>query len=100
MSDMDILNGVASPEPEDILEGIVEEEGSFDPSTAVQVVSSGGGSAYVPVSEPTAFSTILSQSGLFVNGAVEYWMNGARITPETIVPAGARVTIVGAVKGG
>jgi len=104
MPEFDILNGVEPVVPvvaeeEDILDGI-EEEGSFDPAVNVHIISAGGGSNYVPVEGPTAFSTVLAQSGLHVGGAVEFWMNGVRIEADTTVPAGSTVTIVGSVKGG
>lgn len=71
-----------------------------DASQAVILRTSSGGDKYVPVSQPTSLRDVIEQSGLFIGGAVQYWMNGAQIKLDDVVPGGSTITVIGSVKGG
>ena len=71
-----------------------------DPATVVTIRTSSGGDKYVPVSEPTAVSSVIAQSGLYFGGAVQYYLNGAEIKTTDLVPGGSTLTVIGSVKGG
>lgn len=70
-----------------------------DPASVVTIRSTGGGVRYIPVSEPTAASELLQQAGLYVNGNIQYWLNGAQVSSDTLIPAGQTLMVVGSVKG-
>jgi hypothetical protein len=69
-------------------------------ATYITVRTSGGQPKYVPTSVSMTPRDILGAGGIFVTGVVEYWLNGAKIGLDEIVPVGATLTIVGSVKGG
>jgi hypothetical protein len=87
-----------------------EEVGSFiaetgaadlpDPNSVVTIRTSGGGDRYVPVTQPTSVKDVIAQSGLYFGGAVQYWLNGAQVNQDTLVPGGSTLSVIGSVKGG
>ncbi len=109
MTDMNLLNG--TPEEEQpaaeqqdefaaFIDGI-EETAEADPAQCVTIrTSAGGNPLMVPVTEPTSVAEVMRRSGLFLGGAVEYWVNANRVDPSFMVSAGATITAVGQVKGG
>ena len=77
-----------------------DEFAAPDPTSTITIRTSGGETRYVPTSEPLTVNQVLNAANLTVGGVVEYWLNGARIQPTDLVPAGQALTIVGSVKGG
>lgn len=71
-----------------------------DPNSVVTIRTSGGGDKYVPVNQPTSVKDVIAQSGLFFGGAVQYWLNGAQVNQDTLVPGGSTLSVIGSVKGG
>lgn len=85
------------------VEGFIGASGSIelpDPDAVVTIRTSGGGDKYVPVSQPTPVRDVIALSGLYFGGAVQYWLNGAQVTSETLVPGGSTLSVIGSVKGG
>ncbi len=88
---------------DDEVDSFIGEAGSVelpDPDSVVTIRTSGGGDKYVPVNQPTAVKDVIAQSGLFFGGAVQYWLNGAQVNPDTLVPGGSTLSVIGSVKGG
>lgn len=84
-----IENGEAAPEFE-----------LPDPASVITVRTSGGETRYVPTSEPLTVAEVLLRSDLRPTGAVQYWLNGAQVQSNSVVPAGSTMTLIGSVKGG
>ncbi len=88
---------------DDEVESFIGEAGSIelpDPNSVVTIRTSGGGDKYVPVTQPTPVKDVIAQSGLFFGGAVQYWLNGAQVNQDTLVPGGSTLSVIGSVKGG
>ncbi len=88
---------------EDEVDDFIGEAGSIelpDPNSVVTIRTSGGGDKYVPVTQPTSVRDVIAQSGLFFGGAVQYWLNGAQVNHDTLVPGGSTLSVIGSVKGG
>ena len=66
----------------------------------ITVRANGGEPKYVPAQTSMTPRSLLQALSLTTNGAVEFWLNGAKIDWDGIVPIGAVMTIVGSVKGG
>ena len=79
-----------------------EEEGFDlpDPDAVITIRTSGGSMAYVPATAPMTVSEAMLASGLRPNGAVNYYLNGAEVKSNDILPVGSVLTVVGSVKGG
>jgi hypothetical protein len=80
----------------------VEEEGVI-PSAAsvITVQTSGGDTRYVPTETSLTVKDLLSKANLLVGGTVEYWLNGSKLqSSDEIIPIGAKLVVVGSVKGG
>ena len=81
-----------------------EDTGGFvapDPNAVIILRFSSGDTKYVPASEPMTISATMSRAQVAaISGAVTYYLNGAEVTAETIVPLGQTVTVIGSVKGG
>jgi hypothetical protein len=69
-------------------------------ATFIKIVTSGGEPRFVPTSVPLTVSAVISQSGLYLGGTIEYWMGGAKVGSDTIVPVGETLSVVASVKGG
>jgi hypothetical protein len=69
-------------------------------ATTITVRTSGGQPRYVPTNVPMTPRDLLGAAGIFVTGVVEYWLDGAKIGLDDIVPVNGTLTIVGSVKGG
>jgi hypothetical protein len=65
-------------------------------------VTTAGGQFDVPVAldELLSVQEVFSRSKLFVSGAIEYWVNGVKVETDFQVGPGARISVVGVVKGG
>ena len=112
MSDFEESEMEVNPEPtpEPASEEVEPEEDFFpedeegfdlpDPSAAITIRTSGGETRYVPAPEPMTVSAAMLDSGLRPNGAVTYYLNGAEVKPDTVLPGGSVLTVVGSVKGG
>lgn len=88
---------------DDEVEDFIGEAGTVelpDPNSVVTIRTSGGGDKYVPVTQPTSVKDVIAQSGLFFGGAVQYWLNGAQVNQDTLVPGGSTLSVIGSVKGG
>ena len=79
-----------------------EEEGFDlpDPEAVITIRTSGGDTQYVPASAPMTVSEAMLASGLRPNGAVTYYLNGAEVKGDAVLPVGSTLTVVGSVKGG
>ena len=93
---------------DDVVEASVEEdlsafaaEVNVDPGTYVTITTMGGQTRYVPVDGPTSVIDVFSRSGISVQGAFKFFMNGAEVSMQTILPVGSTVSLLGqTVKGG
>ncbi len=110
---LDEMEATPNPAPEEeetpVTEGEQEEEDFFpedegfdlpDPNAVITIRTSGGDTVYVPASEPKTVSEAMLESGLRPNGAVNYYLNGAEVKGDTVLPVGSTLTVVGSVKGG
>ncbi len=85
---------------EDIFTGGFQASEIPAEATFITVRSSNGGTRYVPTSEALTVAAVMQSSGLFVSGAVDYFLDGTRVVSESLIPVGSTLTIIGAVKGG
>lgn len=110
MSDQNITSGEPTqPEPAGSFnEWLGEVTGAIVPvetetnDDVISIITTAGGQFDLPVGadELLSVSNVLQRSGLYVSGAVEYWVNGVQVAPDYQVGPGARVSVVGVVKGG
>jgi hypothetical protein len=84
----------------DDLLGEFPEEEQFSPEEVVTIVSTGGGTHYIPTEEAAPINELLARADLNVSPSIEYWVEGNVVTPDYVVGPGAQVTAVGVVKGG
>ncbi len=80
----------------------VQDEGVI-PSAAsvITIQTSGGDTRYVPTETSLTVKDLLSKANLLVGGNVEYWLNGTKLqSSDEIIPIGAKLVVVGSVKGG
>jgi hypothetical protein len=70
------------------------------PETVITVRTSGGDEKYIPASEPMSVGAVMTASGLYVSGNMQYWLNGAEVDANTLVPPGQSILAVGSIKGG
>lgn len=72
------------------------DDGSFS------IITTSGGHFDVPVAADELLSVqeVLIRSRLTVSGAIEFWVNGVQVDPAYQVGPGARISVVGVVKGG
>jgi len=85
--------------PEEQAAFVPPDELGIDPGQVITIRSSSGASQFVLAPEAMSLSEAINRSGLAIVGAYNVYMDGAEITGETLVPPGATVTIIGAVKG-
>jgi len=103
---MDISNlSESNPEnhSESNLEEFIPEMSNFevpDPSTVVTIRTSGGQDRFIPVDGSMTVNELLANSDIRIVGEAQYWLNGAMISRNDLVPAGSTLTIIGTVKGG
>ena len=71
-----------------------------DPSRVITVMTSSGNKAYVNTEEAITVSEVILRSGLNIMVGAEYFLNGAQIPADEMVPAGQTLQVVGTVKGG
>jgi hypothetical protein len=70
-------------------------------ASTINVPTTTADAPFVPVDGPTNLRAVIERSGLSLNGAVQYWMDGVQVSDlNTIIPVGGSVTVVGSVKGG
>ena len=80
--------------------GQTEAQVDLPTDSYITVRANGGEPKYVPAQTSMTPRSLLQALSLTTNGAVEFWLNGAKIDWDGIVPIGAVMTIVGSVKGG
>ena len=85
---------------ENFLNNLEDHEALFDPSQAITIRSSSGGTFEVPTTDPMTIAAALETAGLTVGQNVEYWVNNNRVQADQVVAPGAIVAAVGRVKGG
>jgi len=100
----DEILDVEAEEEEDFLDEIIDDD-EFElpnPDSVITVRTPGAQTKYVPVGEEPALpvSRVMSEAGLYVNGAAEFWLDGVQVRQDDLVPAGRTLTVVGSVKGG
>lgn len=71
-----------------------------NPDEVITIQTSSGGKFYVVATEPITVSTVIAKSGLSVGIGSEVYLNGSKITMETLVPPAQTIMIIGSVKGG
>jgi hypothetical protein len=73
----------------------------IDPSNYITFTTTGGITKYVPVDGPTKLVDAFASSGINIGGAFKFFLNGAEVKFEDVIPTGSTVNILGqAVKGG
>ncbi len=80
--------------------GATEAQVDLPTDSYITVRANGGEPKYVPAQTSMTPRSLLQALSLTTNGAVEFWLNGAKIDWDGIVPIGQVMTIVGSVKGG
>ncbi len=101
---------VPAEEPMEETEVIMDDDDDFfpedegfdlpDPEAVITIRTSGGDTQYVPAPAPMTVSEAMLASGLRPNGAVTYYLNGAEVKADAVLPVGSTLTVVGSVKGG
>ena len=105
------VNPEPMPEPEEEAEVVQDEEEEFfpeddddfelpDPNAAITIKTSGGDTRYIPAPEPLTVAAAMLTSGLRPNGVVSFYLNGAEVKEDTVLPGGSTLTVIGSVKGG
>jgi hypothetical protein len=77
-----------------------EEEVTPEVTQEIDPLAAFIGAASEVASVPMTVSAVISQSGLYLGGTIEYWMGGAKVGSDTIVPVGETLSVVASVKGG
>ncbi len=88
-------------EVDDFLSDVQDEGVIPQAATVITIQTSGGDTKYVPTETSLTIKDLLSKANLLVGGAVEYWLNGSKLqSADEIIPIGAKLVVVGSVKGG
>jgi len=83
-----------------IFTGGFEESELPEFASVITVRGSTGTTRYVPTTEPMTVQAVMEATDLFVAGRVEYFLDGASVQMDTVVPVDATLTVIGSVKGG